>query len=111
MGGLRSSGRLPTCELSKCTSCASNLDGQVCSTDLGATGPTVALLGEELVAEAGGLPEAAAELGAALKTSQLVACVADGAIGPWDCLGSLSSFRSWGFLGWNLVSEDFWLGT
>lgn len=71
----------------------------------------MALLGEELVAEAGGLPEAAAELGAALKTSQLVACVADGAIGPWDCLGWLSCFRSWGFLGWHLVSEDFWLGT
>eukprot|EP00438_Fugacium_kawagutii_P036514 Skav217605 [mRNA] locus=scaffold2172:79867:90166:+ [translate_table: standard] len=53
----------------------------VCSTDLpasaGASG-TVALLGSELVAEAGGLPEAAAELGAALKTSKLVACVADG---------------------------------
>ena len=43
----------------------------------------VALLGAELVADAGGLPEAAAELAQALRTPRLVACVADGAIGPW----------------------------
>ena len=33
--------------------------------------------------DAGGLPEAAAELAQALRTPRLVACVADGAIGPW----------------------------
>ena len=35
------------------------------------------------MADAGGLPEAAAELAQALRTPRLVACVADGAIGPW----------------------------
>ena len=54
------------------------------ASDRTAHGPAVALLGPDLVAEAGGLPEAAAALGAALKTNQLVACVADGAIGAME---------------------------
>ena len=75
---------------------------QACRTwdgrNLGASS-AVALLGAELVADAGGLPEAAAELAQALRTPRLVACVADGAIGPWGKMGK----RAWEDFGGFLI--------
>lgn len=63
--------------------------------DLGASRSAVALLGAELVADAGGLPEAAAELAQALRTPRLVACVADGAIGPHFQSHAVPPWRRW----------------